>query len=124
MAQKRKRASRRAARDCARDRVRLLHPFMPFITEEIWQQLPKPTRHAGLDHDHDVSGAPTRRSSTRRPSAQMALMQDVVVAVRNLRAEYNVKGKVDVTRAGARGGAGDARSGHEPLIIAQARIGN
>ena len=48
-------------------------------------------RHAGIDHDHAVSGRRQRRSSTRRPRREMALIQDVVVAVRNLVAEYNVK---------------------------------
>ena len=37
--------------------MRLLHPFMPFITEEIWQQLPKAVGHPAEHHDHALSGA-------------------------------------------------------------------
>ena len=44
--------------------MRLLHPFMPFLTEEIWQQLPKPTGHPAEHHDHAVPGA--RRALPRR----------------------------------------------------------
>jgi valyl-tRNA synthetase len=54
---------------------------------------------------------------------QMGLIQDVIVAVRNLVAEYNVKGKVDVT-VQAPEAALAMLNGHEPLVIAQGRIGN
>jgi valyl-tRNA synthetase len=75
--------------------MRLLHPFMPFITEEIWQQLPK------------ASGAPQSIMITLYPVADdsmideqaekaMALLQDVVVAIRNLRAEYRISPAVAV----------------------------
>ncbi len=52
----------------------------------------------------------------------MALIQDVIVAMRNLKAEYNVTGKVDVT-VQANEAALAMLSGHEALITAQARIG-
>lgn len=28
--------------------LRLLHPFMPFVTEELWQRLPKTQEQVGL----------------------------------------------------------------------------
>ena len=44
--------------------MRLLHPFMPFLTEEIWQQLPKPSGAPAEHHDHALPGA--RRALPRR----------------------------------------------------------
>ena len=43
--------------DGAGDVVRLLHPFMPFITEEMWQQLPRACGLAAEHHDHPVPDA-------------------------------------------------------------------
>jgi len=69
--------------------MRLLHPFMPFITEELWQKLPKP------------QGAPQSIMITLYPisdprylddatEASMALVQKVVTVVRSLRTENTV----------------------------------
>ena len=44
--------------------MRLLHPFMPFITEEIWQQLPEALGRPPEHHDHALPG--TRRALPRR----------------------------------------------------------
>jgi valyl-tRNA synthetase len=75
--------------------LRLLHPVMPFITEEIW--------HAIYD------GAPPLKSIALAayPAAdekqidlgaetEMAILQDLIVSVRNLRAELKVEPKFKV----------------------------
>ncbi|WP_340026643.1 valine--tRNA ligase [Paenibacillus sp. FSL K6-1096] len=66
--------------------LRLIHPFMPFITEEIWQHLPHegetimlaewPRYDAQLENPQSVS--------------EMNLLMDMIRAVRNIRAEVNV----------------------------------
>jgi valyl-tRNA synthetase len=63
--------------------LRLVHPFMPFVTEEIWQSLP---------HDGELLATaawPRSKSSWLDAEAerQITFVQDLVVAVRNLRAE-------------------------------------
>jgi len=68
------------------DRImRLMHPFMPFITEEIWQHLP----HEG----ETITRAawPTRETSLDFPEAVPAFeaVQNVIRSVRNIRAEVN-----------------------------------
>nr|WP_156323156.1 valine--tRNA ligase [Exiguobacterium acetylicum] len=68
------------------DRImRLMHPFMPFITEEIWQHLP----HEG----ETITRAawPTRDASLDFPEAVPAFeaVQNVIRSVRNIRAEVN-----------------------------------
>ena len=66
--------------------LRLLHPFMPFITEEIWQTLP---------HDGDaliVAQWPTYSEALAFPTEE-SLMESVMSAIRsirNRRAEMNV----------------------------------
>lgn len=66
--------------------MRLLHPFMPFITEEIWQHLP----HEGPSIT--VAEWPQVRPELDWPEGdqKLGLIMDVIRAVRNIRAEVNV----------------------------------
>ena len=83
-------ASRRTAQHVIatvlRDTMILLHPFMPFITEEIWQHLPHEGETIMLTQwpvaNEDAISADTE--------AQMAVVMNVIRAIRNMRSEMNV----------------------------------
>jgi valyl-tRNA synthetase len=66
--------------------LRLLHPFMPYITEEIWQRLP----HQG----ESIYNRPWLEvvEDMAEPEAEkrMSLLQDVVTSIRTIRSEMNV----------------------------------
>ena len=66
--------------------LKLLHPFMPFVTEEIWQSLP----HEG--ESIMVSAWPQYSKSLcfAAEEEQMNMIMDAVRAIRNRRAEMNV----------------------------------
>ena len=66
--------------------LKLLHPFMPFITEEIWQALP----HEG--ETIMVSSWPTVNNDLdfAAEESEFEKVMDVIKAVRNRRAEMNV----------------------------------
>lgn len=66
--------------------LKLLHPFMPFVTEEIWQSLP----HEG--ESIMVSAWPQYSESLcfAAEEEQMNMIMDAVRAIRNRRAEMNV----------------------------------
>jgi valyl-tRNA synthetase len=66
--------------------LRLLHPFMPFVTEEIWHKLP------GDRGSIMVAPYPAPDPALADPEAEseMRLVMDSIVAVRNMRAEMNV----------------------------------
>lgn len=72
------------------DRIlKLLHPFMPFITEEIWQHLPI----AGKS----LVTAPFPRAEKdfkdEQVETEMKLLQDAIVEVRTIRAENRIPPK-------------------------------
>ncbi|MDB4959662.1 MAG: Valyl-tRNA synthetase [Myxococcales bacterium] len=69
--------------------MRLLHPFAPFVTEEIWQQLPKPPQLPG-SLMITVFPRPDAIWIDASAEAEMQLVQDVVGTSRMLRATYNV----------------------------------
>jgi valyl-tRNA synthetase len=66
--------------------LRLLHPFMPFITEEIWQKLP------GTQGSVMTASYPEADESLLNPGAEaeMRLVMETITAIRNLRGEMNV----------------------------------
>ncbi len=75
--------------------LRLLHPIMPFITEELWQNLPPWARAAegGAAAEHLVVAAYPRPQPVRIDAAAEGTMEriiEVVRAVRNLRAEVGL----------------------------------
>jgi len=75
--------------------LRLLHPIMPFITEEIWQAVydgNPPAKSIAL------AGYPQADENQVDLAAEteMAIVQDLIVSVRNLRAELKVEPRVKV----------------------------
>ena len=80
-----------AALDAA---LRLLHPFMPFITEELWHQFPQRAGAKSIALD----AFPKARTEWKNEEAleQFGLIQDVIVALRNIRAEMKLDAKKKV----------------------------
>lgn len=65
--------------------MRLLHPFMPFITEEIWQNLP----HEGESITIAAWPVADESLSDKARASEMKLLMDIIRSVRNIRAEVN-----------------------------------
>ncbi len=72
--------------------VRLLHPFVPFITEEIWQRLP----HAEGSVMVAPFPQPSEFFSNMESIKQMDLLKAVITGIRNIRGEMNIPPKTSV----------------------------
>ncbi len=75
--------------------LRLLHPIMPFITEEIWQALPEGVRHRGpAVTSESIMVSPSPEADEKLINAgierDMQLVMDSILAIRNIRGEMNI----------------------------------
>jgi valyl-tRNA synthetase len=72
--------------------LRLLHPVMPFITEEIWYAI-----YDGKPPLKSIALSPYPQANEAQldlaAETEMAILQDLIVSVRNLRAELKVEQK-------------------------------
>jgi valyl-tRNA synthetase len=96
--------------------LRLLHPFMPFVTEEIWQQLP----HEG--EALIVAPWPEAGLTDEAAEAEMALIMEIVRAIRNARAEYKVEPGRRIEAIIVAGEEYELLSGQRDILIATARL--
>jgi valyl-tRNA synthetase len=95
-------ASREAARTTlitALDGIlRLLHPLIPFVTEELWQQLPWPQ---GRERPPALMEAPWPEGDPaweeEDAEARMEALQELITLIRRLRKEYGVPEGVEVS---------------------------
>jgi valyl-tRNA synthetase len=75
--------------------LRLLHPIMPFITEEIWQ-----TMYEGQPPGKSIALVAYPQTNEQQvdlaAETDMAVLQDLIVSVRNLRAELRIETKMKV----------------------------
>jgi valyl-tRNA synthetase len=77
--------------------LRLLHPFMPFVTEEVWQTLKRACPMGWLTNDSImVAPYPEAETANIDTSAErvMETVIDIIRAIRNVRSEHNVESGV------------------------------
>lgn len=77
--------------------LRLLHPFMPYITEELWQRLPGNkqlhTAYAGAESTVMLTAFPEGREELIDEAAESEMQSiiELISRVRNIRSEMNIK---------------------------------
>ena len=74
--------------------LKLLHPVMPFLTEELWHKLPRKDLASSIA----LAPYPQARPAWNDPAAEreMSVLQEIVVAARNIRAEMKLDQKKTV----------------------------
>jgi valyl-tRNA synthetase len=74
--------------------LRLLHPIMPFLTEELWHKLPQAAAARSIALDKfPVAHVEWADASAEK---EMALLQEIIIAARNIRAEMKLDPKKKV----------------------------
>jgi valyl-tRNA synthetase len=79
--------------------LRLLHPFMPYLTEELWLRLPVnhaallPPAYAGAEPTIMLAAYPQAEPALidERAESEMQAVIDLISRVRNIRSEMNIK---------------------------------
>ncbi len=96
--------------------LRLLHPFMPFITETIWQRLP---------HGGDaliIAPWPEPGTTDAEAESEFSLLIDLVRAVRNARSEAGVEPGRWIAATIAAGSHSDALRSQRDVFSRLARV--
>lgn len=81
-----KRSTQSVLQECLGAVLRLVHPFMPFVTEEIWQKLSSNGESIMVAKFPEASDF----LSDREASKEMEEIMDVITAIRNIRGEMNI----------------------------------
>ena len=69
--------------------LKIVHPFTPFIAEEIWQQL-KPRNNSYIVN----AKWPEKKNINNSLTREFQFFQEIVMSIRNLRKEKNISNKV------------------------------
>lgn len=96
--------------------LRLLHPFMPFVTEALWQELP----HEG--ESLMIAPWPEPRETDDKAEEEMGLVMDVIRAIRNARAEYEVEPGRRIEAIIAAGDRYDLLTSQRDILVSLAHL--
>jgi valyl-tRNA synthetase len=108
--------------------LRLLHPFMPFVTEEAWQYLKGRLSQllTGYDLPASIMLAPYPDELLTEPDweamDQWPLVQEIIRGIRNVRNEYKVEPARWVAATVAAGGRAALLEAQRALIVRLARV--
>lgn len=86
------RVSQKAAIKCLEDNLKILHPFMPFITEEIWQHIENRTPQEALI----IASHPEVSTFDEKIIADFEFASEVISGIRKIRKEKNISFKESI----------------------------
>ena len=118
----------RAARQCLADvlgaLLRLLHPIIPFVTEELWLELCRRTGRDSATIMLEAQPRPESFGSDEEAEAEIDWLKAFVMGVRQIRGEMSIApGKrLPALLAGATGPDRARARRHEPLLMSLARL--
>lgn len=97
--------------------MKILHPFMPFITEEIWHSI----GNRGEGDDIIISEYPRPGEFNAEILRHFDLERDVIIAVRNERANKNISQKEKITLYVKKNHGQQANTYFDPVVM---KMGN
>jgi valyl-tRNA synthetase len=106
--------------------LELLHPYMPFITEELWQQLKEQVKVEAKVKDvksimFEDYPAPSKQLPYEKEAVHLETVKKIIEAIRNVRGEHNIKPQqkieatINIASDGEKGLIEDHRSYIEDL---------
>lgn len=112
--------------------LHLLHPFIPFITEELWQNLKGVLTENNIDIQEDIQSKSimydvwpkvNMQHDDRDAERVMAILQDIIRAIRNIRSKMNIKEKQTLSAVISISGDGEyALEEHAELLKRMANL--
>jgi len=98
--------------------LRMLHPFIPFVTEATWQHLPRKYESIMVA----PWPKPTRLKADETIETQMSLLMEAIRTIRNIRAEYNVEPGRRIVAHIAGGEHHAMLTNHQEILVNLARL--
>ena len=102
--------------------LRLLHPFMPFVTETIWQNLKTAWGASEWGEALMIAPWPAPAAADEQAEAQMQAIIEVVRAIRNARAEYDVEPGRRIAALIAAGDLAPVFEAERSILVSLARL--
>ena len=76
--------------------LRMLHPFMPFVTEEIWQRLPRSKDDAGGSIMIQRWPHVQKEMISESAESDMKELIELITAIRNMRSVWNIEPRTEI----------------------------
>jgi valyl-tRNA synthetase len=110
------------ARQILKESIKMIHPFMPFVTEELWEYCQSAKDPLCLQE----WPAPHQELVNEHVNAQMQTLIDVIASIRNVRTQWNIKPNVKVTCLFVSGKTSDRAliESNQNVLLKLARIEN
>ena len=102
--------------------LRLLHPYVPYVTEAVWRYLPRPVGSAQAEPALIVAAWPAAGPVDQTALEQFGHLQELVRGVRNARSENKVEQARRIPATIVAGEKAEWLSAQRPLLLALARL--
>ncbi len=100
------------------DLMKILHPFMPFITEEIWHHLGD--RENG--NDLMIAGMPSSADHHEQLLAEFEYVEEVIIGIRKFRTDKNVPNREEISLYVKKNAGEEAMTYFDPVVKKLCRI--